>query len=279
MGACKGQPEKPFTENQLGNFDMDSLGITYRIGRILPRLKGSQRATTAWSKQKQRGRAKGCRIGTPGGMLLLAFLIVGMPSVPTQAEQQFQLSPGGALGGALGGPLGAGDREVAIESQFTEARDGVPGMLAITATISPGYHVYAVDQGQLPDGGGGPMATRIEIQEPDSVRLRGDFRSFQPPLTHLDREVWPGLEMREHEGRVTWYAPIELPEGVEPATLVIKGQVHMQACNPQACVPLDVAFEARLGKDLPVPPALALRGGPSAEAGGPGTGGGCLCGV
>ncbi len=189
-----------------------------------------------------------------------------LPSVSAQT-QQFPFSQGGSLSGVLGGRLGRGGSEVTIESQFSKAHDGLPSMLFVTATITPGYHVFAIDQGTLPAGGGGPAATRIELQGPSSVRLSGAFRPFEPPLTHVDKEAWPGLELREHEGQVTWYAPIELAAEVDPTTLTVEGLIHLQACNPQTCIPLDLSFAAKLGRDLPIPPDPRLPGKQPTEAG------------
>ena len=47
----------------------------------------------------------------------------------------------------------------------------------------------------------------------------GPFRAFPSPAMHVDQTVWVGLEVEEHEGEVTWYAPIAIAPGVDPATL------------------------------------------------------------
>ena len=126
-------------------------------------------------------------------------------------------------------------------------------MIFVTAKIAPGYHVYAVDQGSLPDGGGGPLPTTIALENGSSVKLTGIWQSTTQPVTHVDQEIWTGLELREHEGTVTWFAPVHLPAGTDTATLTIKGIVEGQACNPQTCVPFGQSFEARQGAGIPLP--------------------------
>ena len=50
---------------------------------------------------------------------------------------------------------------------------------------------------------------------------------------------------------MTWYAPIELAAGVDPAALTITGQVRMLACK-ESCIPVNKEFTARLGRGVPI---------------------------
>ncbi len=181
------------------------------------------------------------------GLICYAASLV---SGPAACAQQFRF-PQGGFGSQTGG--GAGGEEVELDAQFSASRDGQPAMLFVTANIAEGFHVYALDQKGLPNNGGGPQPTSIDITGPASVRLLGPFRPLLPPKTHIDQEIWTGLQLREHEGQVTWFAPIELATGVDLATLSISGKVNAQACNPQTCIPLEQTFTAQLGEGFQVP--------------------------
>ena len=61
-------------------------------------------------------------------------------------------------------------------------------------------------------------------------------------------ELSPGtsIKVEEHEGQVTWYAPIELTAGVDPKTLEIRGTIHMQVCQTHGiCEPVKKDFVAK----------------------------------
>jgi thiol:disulfide interchange protein DsbD len=185
------------------------------------------------------------------GFRRLALLGVLIISLPTIATAQFEFPDFGGPGG--GGFGSKREAEVTISAEFTPAEGSKPALVFVTAKIAPGYHVYAVDQGSLPDGGGGPLPTTIALENGSSVKLTGIWQATTQPVTHVDQEIWTGLELREHEGMVTWFAPVHLPAGSDPAALVIKGIVEGQACNPQTCVPFGQSFEAHQGIGVPLP--------------------------
>ena len=184
---------------------------------------------------------------------LCLFLLVSWQP----AQGQFDFS---GLGDGLGGGFGNTEENVKLESQFTPATDDRSALLFVTATVAPGYHVYAVDQGSLPDGGGGPMATQISLNEQNGVKLTGPWQPLQAPETHIDQEIWTGLELREHAGSVTWYAPIELADGLDLNSLTITGKVDGQACNPQTCVPFTLDIQATQGEGFDVPKSVIAAG-------------------
>lgn len=155
----------------------------------------------------------------------------------------------GKLGSGLGGRQ---KEEVTVSAEFTEATADRPALVFVTAKIAPGYHVYAVDQGVLPDEGG-PQATKITLAEDSPVKLAGEFRAIQAPKTHIDDLAWKGLELREHEKQVTWFAPLDVPAGVNLSDVEIEGSVDGQACNPKMCVPIEIPFTAELGDGVPLP--------------------------
>ncbi len=176
--------------------------------------------------------------------------------LPTLAAAQFQFPD--SFGGPAGG-FGNREAEVKVTAEFTPAEDDRPALVFVTVKIADGFHLYAVDQGSLPDGGGGPLATTITLASGDQVRQAGNWQPVTPPETHVDEEIWTGLEMREHSGSVTWFAPVELADGVDPESLTITGKITGQACNPQICTPFDHEFSAELGTGVSLPAGASFK--------------------
>ncbi len=175
--------------------------------------------------------------------LLLAALV-------HPAQAQFDLGGFGARAGS--------DSEVTVSAQFTPSTADRPALLFVTAEIANGFHIYAVDQQVLPNDGGGPMATNIVLPPNGRAKLLGPWQPLEKPLSHIDTEVWTGLELREHEKQVTWVAPIQLPPSADPAGLAIAGTIEGQACNPQTCIPFDAKLEAKLGEGVELPVGFKL---------------------
>lgn len=174
------------------------------------------------------------------------------------------------LGDQLGGPksplagLEGADSvfadPVTLTAQFTAATADRPAVLMITAKIAPGWHVYSLTQAS-----GGPTKTKIEVADSPQYHLIGQFRSIPDPTTHVDDTAWVGLTIEEHANEVTWYAPIELTPGVDPATVKVSGKVRMLACQ-ESCIPANKDFTARLGAGVPIGPLDVSS--PSAPAAG-----------
>ena len=159
-----------------------------------------------------------------------------------------QIRLGDQLGGPSRSPLAglegdsAFEEPVTLSAQFTAPTAQRPAMLMITADIAPGWHVYSLTQPP-----GGPIKTKIELAPSPQYHLAGQFRGQPAPTTRVDNEAWVGLTIEEHTDRVTWYAPVELAPGVDPASLTITGQVRMLACK-DSCIPINKDFTARLGQ-------------------------------
>ncbi len=131
--------------------------------------------------------------------------------------------PFGGLGGDLAKP-------VAIAAVIEPGRGGGPDVLAITATLEKGWHLYSVTQQP-----GGPQATSIAVARDSPRRVAGAFQPDAPPSRHevADVPAWKGLVIEEHEGRVTWRAPLE------PGAGDVRGTVSLQLCQANACTPPD----------------------------------------
>jgi thiol:disulfide interchange protein len=172
-----------------------------------------------------------------------------------------QLGEFGKLGriGGVGAGLNARDSKVALSAEFTLPANDNPAMIFVTAKIAPGYHVYAVDQGKTADGEG-PQPTAIKLVGDERIKLAGPFKAIQPPATHIDDLVWKGLELREHTGEVTWYAPLEVAQGVDAQNASVEVAFEGQACDANSCIQIETTLTAQLGKgmDIPVQPVQPM---------------------
>ena len=129
-----------------------------------------------------------------------------------------------------------------VTAKFTPATSEHPATLLITAKIAHGRHTYSLTQPP-----GGPLPTTIELQPSPSFRQLSAFRSQPAPKVRME-ELGAGtsIKVEEHEGQVTWYAPIEVTAGVDPKTLEIHGTVHMQVCQTRGtCEPVNKDFVAK----------------------------------
>lgn len=195
------------------------------------------------------------------------------------AEGQGKFGAGGGLdfgdlgGGGLNGfdPLGGlapSGELVAFTARFTAAEGETPALVEVTAEVAVGYHIYSVTQPK-----GGPQATKLELDEVAGVERIGEWVADPKPDVHFDKDLWEDLPLEEHIGRVTWRAPILLPEGVNTESLKISGSVKGQACTETACNPIKAAFVAELappGSIEPIPfeqPGVASTTSPASAAG------------
>ncbi len=150
---------------------------------------------------------------------------------------------------------------------FTVAAPGKPAMLYVTAEIAPDWHIYSITQKP-----GGPIKTRIKLTESKAFKLAGEFKAQKDPTLHKYADIWPDLKVEEHEGTVTWAAPIEFAADTDLAKLEIAGAVYAQVCSKECMPPKDYKFVAHLkaadspGKsEAPVPVPI-----PAPPAGGAG---------
>ncbi|MCC7476384.1 MAG: thioredoxin family protein [Pirellulales bacterium] len=182
----------------------------------------------------------------------IAFLLLGLSVAPTLVAQQDVNSLG--LPGQMGpGLVGSFDSAASVEpatitTQFVAATTDQPAVLAITVTIAPHQHAYSLTQPP-----GGPQPTKIELERSTAYRLLAPFTPLPLPNARVETgEVWTGLRIEEHEGTVTWFAPIELTAGVDPKRLEIRGKIQMLVCSDGgSCIPVNERFAAMLAAEAP----------------------------
>lgn len=169
------------------------------------------------------------------GLLGLACLVAFQGS---HANAQKDLLPG--LNLQPGGDFQQPKDMITATAAITLAERGQPAMLHVTADIEPTWHTYSITQAP-----GGPIRTKIKLDPSDDYKLVGEFTPTPEPKKHVGPE-YPGLELQEHEGTVTWSAPIEIRAGVDPAGLRIKGSVWAQVCSNACLAPKDYFFEGQV---------------------------------
>jgi len=140
--------------------------------------------------------------------------------------------------GKLQNPLGGQDAEfLRVEATFTIAPSARTGTLSITADIAQGKYGYSLEQKLGPK-----FPTRINLSSSGKYRLTGSYVAAPPAKTKYD-EIFK-KKISKHRGRVTWTAPIELGEGVNPRTLQISGALTMQVCDESTCLDQFARFTA-----------------------------------
>jgi suppressor for copper-sensitivity B len=132
------------------------------------------------------------------------------------------VDPLAAVNAALGSP-------VTIKARVEPGAGGKPDVLAVTATLEEGWHLYSITQKP-----GGPKPTRIALAADSPRRLAGAFVPDAAPQSHeaADIPAWKGLVIEEHAGTVTWRAPLA-PGGDGD----VRGTVSLQLCRDNSCLP------------------------------------------
>jgi thiol:disulfide interchange protein len=166
-----------------------------------------------------------------------------------QFDPQNQLGPG--IVGQFDGSAAIGEKPATISARFTPATIDQPALLLVTAQIAPNKHAYSLTQPP-----GGPLPTKITLAPSKDYRLLAPFRSQPAPSVHVDTEVYKGVRIEEHEGEVTWFAPIEITAGINQKNLEIKGKISLLVCQTGgSCEPVQTNFVAEQG----APAGSAIR--------------------
>jgi suppressor for copper-sensitivity B len=162
---------------------------------------------------------------------------------PLGAQPSLSPNPLADVTAALGEP-------VAITAAVEPGKGDAPDMLAVTATLEEGWHLYAISQKP-----GGPIATRIKVADDSPRQVAGGFAPDAEPhkRTVDDVPAWKGLVIEEHSGTVTWRAPLRAGAGE------VRGAVSLQLCQDTTCLPpKSIPFTAVGG----AAPAGAAAAGP-----------------
>ncbi len=168
-----------------------------------------------------------------GVLLVLGTTTLVAQEFPAQGDPLTDAFSG--LGDPMADPLlgGVGPR-VTFAGSFQVTEGTRDGMLSVRAETQPGWHVYSISQAP-----GGPRRTEITVANSPEFQVVGDFEADRDPHFTSD-EVFPDVTIEEHEGEVTWSAPIQLAEGVVPEQLTINLTISGQVCTTGgACDPIN----------------------------------------
>jgi Disulphide bond corrector protein DsbC len=187
---------------------------------------------------------------------LLLFAVSGLGDWAPRAHAQLEsLSGKFAGGGVSANPEGA---KLTLKAAIEPAEANRPARLVIVGQIAPSWHIYSISQPP-----GGPIRSKIKLQESSDYRLLGDFTASPPAEVHEYADIWPGVKIEEHSGKVTWQAPIELSPGVDPAKFEIAGAVYAQICADSCLPPRDYKFVATMAPGSAVAPGSAASATPN----------------
>ncbi|HEY1784753.1 MAG TPA: thioredoxin family protein [Pirellulales bacterium] len=176
-------------------------------------------------------------------VLLAALLLCGVSGLANWAPRAHAQLESLSSKFSGGGSADAQDSaKLTLKAVIEPAEGQRPARLVITGQIAPGWHTYSITQ--APNG---PIRSKIKLPPSSDYRLLGDFTVSPAAEIHEYADIWPGLKVEEHSGKVTWQAPIEFAAGVDPARLEIAGSVYAQLCAESCLPPHDYKFVATAG--------------------------------
>ncbi len=187
---------------------------------------------------------------------LLLTLLVGVPQTAT-AQTGFDNDGSVFSDFSLGGfGQDSGDPAKWEAKYFVDA-SGTQGRLDVIVNVDRGWHIYSVTQPS-----GGPMKTKLSIESPESVKLAGKFAPDEAPHKSVS-EIFKGITIEEHGGRVVWSAPIAMPADFRaPISIAVEAQV----CKPDgACIPISETLTAAFAGNVTVPAAMTQAGTEAVE--------------
>ena len=184
-------------------------------------------------------------------LFFVAITLVASSDRHVFAQFDFQVVP--SLSNLNSGPP---PHNLEFKSRVRIQPNANVGLLEITATMDPSWHLYSLTQ-----PAGGPLKSQIKLQPSKQYRLLGSFAPDHPPKQHYI-DVFK-MDAEEFSGTVTWSAPIKL---LAPASeLKVGGYVEGQVCaDGGACVPFDASdsqFEATVDGGLSREETMTLAGG------------------
>ena len=129
-------------------------------------------------------------------------------------------------------------QEPVFDAEFKVKTDTRLGMLSLNFTVPDGWHCFSTTQ--VP---GGPTKSKITVKA-EGVKVIGDFVPLEPAVAHKS-EIFE-IVVEEHEGFVTWQAPIEFDAGADPESVELTVKYDGQICNNDgtACKPVNEKLTA-----------------------------------
>lgn len=108
--------------------------------------------------------------------------------------------------------------------------------LQITATLEPGWHIYAQDAGE------GPSPTTFSFTKNPLVTTDGKVKEVGSLEKEYDKNF--GSVLKFYNSKVTFVQKVKLRSNV---ATVVKGSVNYMVCNDRRCLPpKDVQFSIKI---------------------------------
>lgn len=186
-------------------------------------------------------------------LFVASGLLQAQPPAPVENDGPplpLQLDPSGAPrlnlpdtipGLDFGGGEAHGPR-IFLNAKFELEEGQTTGRLLVTADVAAGFHTYSLTQKK--DKGLGPNATKLTLLPTEQAKLTGPFVAETEPHKHVDTQAFVGLTIEEHTGEVTWSAPLQLAQGVDPANLTLQVEFDGQVCKDD-CLPVKQIVDAK----------------------------------
>lgn len=187
---------------------------------------------------------------------LSRFALLVLFSLLTQARAEAQLTDLLGQGGGLGGAAGFDPEAIDIQATLvtSELKAGGTAVFAITATLPPTFYIYSMN----PSFGG---KTVIRLKNAGGlIPIDAGLRPDRNPKVVDDPVLNQTVEKFYSE--VTWFQRFRIPEGVDPATLKISGEMEGQYCSEDPangkCIPIRPPFEFTAGLKVGEPPEVIV---------------------
>ncbi len=137
---------------------------------------------------------------------------------------------------ACAGPPAAGPRPVhwTVTAPSVVLAPGGTDSLVVRATLDPGWHVYAVNQ-----GAGGPVPTRITLAPAQPFSLAGVVSTTTAPHTEMDQSFHINVLM--HDKSAAFVVPVRAGPSLRGTVDTVHVNARYQACNASLCLPPQTA--------------------------------------
>lgn len=155
---------------------------------------------------------------------LIGCLLAGLPAAgQTAGGQAFQQTDATAE---------QDSDELKLTGRFHLKEGGREGLLIVKAVIPAGSYIYSLDQkGDIPP-------SRITVQPTAELKLKGPFKADRTAEVIPNDPIFK-IRVEKHKKLVQFYAPIELPAGVDPSRLVAELKFDGQVCSDEGfCMPI-----------------------------------------
>ena len=138
---------------------------------------------------------------------------------------------------------GFSNDKVSFSAEFEAQEGAARGRLHVTCNVPDDLHIYSLTQPK-----GGPKPTTIDVSKESGIKLLGPFTPNESPDKHTS-DVYKGVTIEEHKGKVIWTAPIEFANPKAIAETKIELVIDVLACGDgpdnKSCTPVDEKLVAK----------------------------------